>query len=90
MWGRNPHMNGAQMRLMRRIRDAIRGGTFPDFIRYFVRTLHPKGDCPQWARDALAAAGLPDLGLAEVKALPPARVISEDVDEEAAKASEDP
>eukprot|EP00708_Paratrimastix_pyriformis_P003362 GAFH01002136.1.p1 GENE.GAFH01002136.1~~GAFH01002136.1.p1 ORF type:complete len:393 (+),score=113.58 GAFH01002136.1:64-1179(+) len=77
------HNIAYQMRHMQRIRDAIKGGTFPDLVRYFIRTLHPKGDLPTWAKDALEAAGLPDLGLEELRQMAPPKEIPTPVQEEA-------
>lgn len=43
---------------MGEMRAAIRSGTFPDFVRSFIQDNFPKGNCPLWAREALAAAGI--------------------------------
>ena len=44
--------------LTRRIRQAIEEQRLPDFVRGFLRDLHPQGDVPQWVCDALGAAGI--------------------------------
>lgn len=49
------------MRLTREMRAAIRGGTFPDFVRRFVRRLYPggkRGEVPVWVWEALQHAGI--------------------------------
>lgn len=45
------------MRLTRNIRESIVAGTFPQFVQKFISTHYPKS-CPQWAIDALQAAGI--------------------------------
>jgi queuine tRNA-ribosyltransferase len=50
--------------LTRRIRQAIEEQRFPDFVRGFLRDLHPQGDVPQWVCDALEAAGISLEGVA--------------------------
>ena len=47
-----------QMELMTRARQSIMQGAFPEFVRRFVADHHPAGDCPPWARDALASVGI--------------------------------
>ena len=46
------------MRLVREMREAILENRYPDYCRSFVRQHFPKGDTPQWVRDALAAADI--------------------------------
>eukprot|EP00899_Mesostigma_viride_P001797 jgi/Mesvir1/11618/Mv00024-RA.1 len=46
-------------RLTRGMHDAILEGRFPAFVHDFLAKLYPKGDVPQWAREALAEAGIP-------------------------------
>jgi hypothetical protein len=43
---------------MLRARTSILKGVFPDFVREYLATAYPKNDVPQWARDALAHAGI--------------------------------
>eukprot|EP00040_Diaphanoeca_grandis_P034576 m.214955 g.214955 ORF g.214955 m.214955 type:complete len:403 (+) comp33181_c2_seq4:466-1674(+) len=47
-----------QLQLMGEARENILKGTFPDFVKSYVRTLHPTGDCPEWAVNALASVGI--------------------------------
>lgn len=51
--------------LMRSMRAAILAGTFPDFVRSFMRLQFPDHVYPQWARDALLDAGI-ELSVGEV------------------------
>eukprot|EP00466_Bigelowiella_natans_P016305 jgi/Bigna1/58509/fgenesh1_pm.100_\ len=43
---------------MKRLRASIRDGTFPDFVRDFMKREHPDGKYPQWAVNALRVAGI--------------------------------
>ena len=47
-----------QLTLMTALRQSIIDGRFPLFVREFVDTLHPTGDCPEWAINALASVGI--------------------------------
>jgi hypothetical protein len=47
-----------QMRLMQRIRDSIRDGCFPEFVRKFMDTAYPGGTYPTWVQDSLASVGI--------------------------------
>jgi len=51
------HNIAFQMRLMQDIRTSIVDGTFPNFVRQFVKQQYPQEDTPQWAIDALQDAG---------------------------------
>ena len=46
------------LNLSRRIRSAIVDGSFPDFVRTFVRTHYPEQDFPTWVVEALLTAGI--------------------------------
>ncbi len=46
------------MRLMSKIRQSIKDGRFPDFVRNFMLGLYPTKDYPKWSQDALAAVGI--------------------------------
>jgi len=43
---------------MKELRESIRNGSFPDFVRDFMKTEHPDGNYPKWAVNALKAAGI--------------------------------
>jgi hypothetical protein len=45
-------------RLMREIRQSIIDGRLDEYVKEFFRKQFPKGDYPEWARDALAVAGI--------------------------------
>eukprot|EP00761_Pharyngomonas_kirbyi_P011194 gb/GECH01011219.1/.p1 GENE.gb/GECH01011219.1/~~gb/GECH01011219.1/.p1 ORF type:complete len:427 (+),score=82.24 gb/GECH01011219.1/:1-1281(+) len=47
------HNIAYQMRLMRKIRAAIRENRYPDFVRTFMKQQFPDEQYPQWAVDAL-------------------------------------
>lgn len=47
-----------QMQLMKRVRDSIKEDQFPEFIRYFVKGMHPDGVVPVWAVNALNKVGV--------------------------------
>lgn len=47
-----------QMRLMGRIRESLREGIFPEFVRDFMKGLYPKGEYPEWSREALKEVGI--------------------------------
>jgi tRNA-guanine family transglycosylase len=51
------HNIAYQMNLMRSIRKSIMEGKFPEFVVDFMKKLHPNGNYPKWAVDALNAAG---------------------------------
>jgi queuine tRNA-ribosyltransferase len=62
------HNIAYMMRLTRRMRAAVIDGTYPAFVRAFLRTMFPEGDIPGWVLDACAAAGIDvraDAGAAE-------------------------
>jgi hypothetical protein len=42
---------------MRSIRNSIKDGSFPDFVRKFMKRQFPKENYPGWAKDALECAG---------------------------------
>jgi queuine tRNA-ribosyltransferase len=46
-----------QMRLMQSIRSAITENRFPTFVQEFMQKQYPKGDYPNWVKEALQAAG---------------------------------
>eukprot|EP00026_Physarum_polycephalum_P008883 Phypoly_transcript_08986.p1 GENE.Phypoly_transcript_08986~~Phypoly_transcript_08986.p1 ORF type:complete len:396 (+),score=44.45 Phypoly_transcript_08986:32-1219(+) len=50
------HNIAYQMRLTRNLRESIIAGKFPEFVQKFIHTHYPQG-APQWALDALQAAG---------------------------------
>ena len=52
------HNVAFQLGLMRRVRTAIRAGTFPDFVRGFLRDNYPEGNYPSWAVSALKAVNV--------------------------------
>jgi len=52
------HNIAFQLELMTAIRKAIISDTFPNFVKEYLSTLHPKGDCPQWAIHALSSVGI--------------------------------
>lgn len=52
------HNLAYMMRLIRRMREAVIAGNYPDFVRAFLVRMFPAGDVPQWVRDATAAAGI--------------------------------
>ena len=43
---------------MRDVRASIIAGAFPAFVRQFIKGIHEDGNVPQWARQALAYAGI--------------------------------
>ncbi len=49
------HNVAFQLRLMRRIRESIKEGRFPEFVRGFMADNFPSGDYPGWAVSALKA-----------------------------------
>ena len=44
--------------LGRQMRTAIEAGTFPDFVRHFLRTQFPSDGPPLWVRNAMEVAGI--------------------------------
>lgn len=54
---------------MKNIRESIKADKFPEFVQSFMDTLHPKGDYPQWAVDALSSVN--------IKLKPPSAVVTE-------------
>ncbi|CAG0901643.1 unnamed protein product [Cyprideis torosa] len=47
-----------QMRLMRRMAEAIRTRSFPEFIQQFMLKVFPEKDYPTWISDSLRAVGV--------------------------------
>ncbi len=58
------HNVAYMQRLTRRMRAAIEAGQLPEFVRGYVKGMHPKGDVPQWVVDALDVAGISLEGVA--------------------------
>ncbi|GFH27144.1 tRNA-guanine transglycosylase, partial [Haematococcus lacustris] len=56
--------------LTRRMRQAIKAQTFPAFVRAFLADMYPKGDVPQWVRDAMVVAAISLEGIAFAPAPP--------------------
>mmetsp|Transcript_21361 Transcript_21361/g.33412 ORF Transcript_21361/g.33412 Transcript_21361/m.33412 type:complete len:279 (+) Transcript_21361:533-1369(+) len=52
------HNIAYMMRLGSRMREAIRSGTFPEFVVSFFKGWYPKGDYPTWCVEALASVGI--------------------------------
>ncbi|GAQ88784.1 Queuine tRNA-ribosyltransferase [Klebsormidium nitens] len=52
------HNVAYMMRLTRDIRTAITQQRFPQYVRDFLQCQFPKGDIPDWVRDALKVAGI--------------------------------
>eukprot|EP00199_Chlamydomonas_sp_CCMP681_P002077 CAMPEP_0119108094 /NCGR_PEP_ID=MMETSP1180-20130426/13465_1 /TAXON_ID=3052 ORGANISM="Chlamydomonas cf sp, Strain CCMP681" /NCGR_SAMPLE_ID=MMETSP1180 /ASSEMBLY_ACC=CAM_ASM_000741 /LENGTH=427 /DNA_ID=CAMNT_0007093677 /DNA_START=136 /DNA_END=1419 /DNA_ORIENTATION=+ len=50
--------------LCRRMRESIKEQRFPEFVRDFLRDLHPEGDVPGWVRDAMVVADISLQGVA--------------------------
>lgn len=46
------------IRLMREIRQSIIDGRLDEYVKEFFRKQFPKGDYPEWAKDALLVAGI--------------------------------
>ena len=46
------------MQFTREMRDAIRSGTFVQYVQNFVRAHYPESDAPSWVIDALDVAGI--------------------------------
>ena len=66
--------------LTRRMRQAIKDQVFPDWVRDYLRTMFPKGDVPQWVRDAMVVAGISLEGVATAE--PAAQAPMDDIKEE--------
>ncbi|GJQ70575.1 putative catalytic subunit of the queuine tRNA-ribosyltransferase [Trypoxylus dichotomus] len=49
------HNVAFQLRLMQSIRDSIKEGRFPDFVKGFVNDMYPEKDYPEWVTTALAS-----------------------------------
>ena len=47
-----------QLRLMKKIREAILEDKYPEFVRQFVKSNYPDGDYPAWAVNALKHVGI--------------------------------
>ena len=45
-------------RLTREMHEAIKDGTFGEYVLNYMTTMYPKGNPPQWACDALRYAGI--------------------------------
>ena len=52
------HNIAYMMRLMTDMRTAIKEGTFPDFVRGFLRRYYGGAPAEAWVKDAMAAAGI--------------------------------
>lgn len=52
------HNLAFQFRLMKNIRDSIKEGRFPEFVRNFFLNLHPDKDYPKWVVEALDAVDI--------------------------------
>ncbi|CAL5081526.1 unnamed protein product [Urochloa decumbens] len=52
------HNLSYMMRLSRDLHMSILEGRFPEFVRGFLRAQFPKGDVPQWVRNAMEVAGI--------------------------------
>ncbi|XP_025804633.1 queuine tRNA-ribosyltransferase catalytic subunit 1-like isoform X2 [Panicum hallii] len=52
------HNLSFMMRLSRDLHMSILEGRFPEFVRGFLRAQFPKGDVPQWVRNAMEVAGI--------------------------------
>jgi len=52
------HNLSFMMRLSRDLHMSILEGRFPEFVRGFLRVQFPKGDVPQWVRNAMEVAGI--------------------------------
>lgn len=46
------------MRLMKKIRESIKSGTFVDFAKSFMLGMYPDRNYPTWSKDALSAVGI--------------------------------
>jgi len=52
------HNVAHQLRLMKRVREAIMADTFPAFLQQFFLKLYPEKNYPEWATNALASVGV--------------------------------
>lgn len=52
------HNVAFQLRLMKNIRDSIKAGNFPQFVKEFFSKLYPENTYPQWIVDALKAVNI--------------------------------
>ncbi|XP_034824610.1 queuine tRNA-ribosyltransferase catalytic subunit isoform X1 [Maniola hyperantus] len=52
------HNIAFQMRLMRTMRENIKQGTFPQFVKKFVNDLHPDKNYPSWIINSLMSVGI--------------------------------
>ncbi|XP_045767735.1 queuine tRNA-ribosyltransferase catalytic subunit isoform X1 [Maniola jurtina] len=52
------HNIAFQMRLMRTMRENIKQGTFPQFVKKFVNDLHPDKNYPSWVKNSLMSVGI--------------------------------
>eukprot|EP00201_Polytomella_parva_P017196 CAMPEP_0175059630 /NCGR_PEP_ID=MMETSP0052_2-20121109/12539_1 /TAXON_ID=51329 ORGANISM="Polytomella parva, Strain SAG 63-3" /NCGR_SAMPLE_ID=MMETSP0052_2 /ASSEMBLY_ACC=CAM_ASM_000194 /LENGTH=396 /DNA_ID=CAMNT_0016325201 /DNA_START=80 /DNA_END=1267 /DNA_ORIENTATION=+ len=50
------HNVAYMQRLAKDLREAIKGHSLGTFVRGFLKDMYPKGDVPQWVRDAMAFA----------------------------------
>lgn len=46
------------MRLMRTMRKNIEDGTFPQFVKSFVKEVYPESDYPPWVVNSLGSVGI--------------------------------
>lgn len=58
------HNVAYMQRLTKEMRASLREQRFPEFVRTFLARHYPKGDVPQWVRNALEVAGIPLDGVA--------------------------
>jgi hypothetical protein len=66
--------------LTRRMRQAIKDQVFPDWVRDYLTIMFPKGDVPQWVRDAMVVAGISLQGVATAD--PTAQAPTDDIKDE--------
>ena len=52
------HNVAHQLKLMERVREAIKADTFPAFLQQFFIELYPEKNYPEWATNALASVGV--------------------------------
>ncbi|KAI8427677.1 hypothetical protein MSG28_002141 [Choristoneura fumiferana] len=52
------HNIAYQMRLMRKMRKNIEDGTFPQFVKSFVKEVYPDSDYPTWVVNSLSSVGI--------------------------------
>ena len=52
------HNVAHQLRLMERVREAIKADTFPAFLQQFFLEMFPGKNYPKWATNALESVGV--------------------------------